>query len=172
MRQRLGLAAALLRRPRLLVLDEPTNGLDPQGIREVRDLLLALNEGGTTVFLSSHLLAEVEQLCTRVGVVDRGRLVVQSSLAALTAASGLTLVDTPDAHRALGLLDGRVERVDGLTLAVRADDPAALNAELVAAGVRVRSLRPETRTLEDAVLEVTGTGSDRVAGPGGDRVAP
>jgi ABC-type multidrug transport system ATPase subunit len=171
MRQRLGLAAALLRRPSLLVLDEPTNGLDPQGIREVRDLLLALNEGGTTVFLSSHLLAEVEQLCTRVGVVDRGRLVVQSSLAELTAASGLTLVDTPDAHTALGLLDGRVERVDGLTLAVRADDPAALNAELVAAGVRVRALRPETRTLEDAVLEVTGAGSDRVAGPSGDRVA-
>lgn len=66
MRQRLGLAAALLRRPRLLVLDEPTNGLDPQGIREVRDLLVRLNEEGTTVFCSSHLLGEVEQLCTRV----------------------------------------------------------------------------------------------------------
>ena len=67
MRQRLGLAGALLRRPELLVLDEPTNGLDPQGITEVRDLLLDLHRGGTTVFLSSHLLAEVEQLCTRVG---------------------------------------------------------------------------------------------------------
>ena len=73
MRQRLGLAAALLRKPRLLVLDEPTNGLDPQGIREVRDLLVALNEQGTTVFLSSHLLAEVEALCTRVGVFSKQR---------------------------------------------------------------------------------------------------
>ena len=80
MRQRLGLAAALLRRPRLLILDEPTNGLDPQGIHEIRDLLIELNRAGTTVFLSSHLLSEVEQLCTRVGVVDRGRLVLEEDL--------------------------------------------------------------------------------------------
>ena len=83
MRQRLGLAAALLRRPRLLILDEPTNGLDPRGIREIRDLLVELNEAGTTVFLSSHLLSEVEQLATRVGVMDRGRLVLQEYLAEL-----------------------------------------------------------------------------------------
>ena len=80
MRQRLGLAAALLREPELLILDEPTNGLDPQGIREIRDLLLDLHRAGTTIFLSSHLLAEVEQLCTRVGVLDRGRLVLQDQL--------------------------------------------------------------------------------------------
>ena len=80
MRQRLGLAGALLRHPRLLILDEPTNGLDPQGIKEIRELLVELNAGGTTVFLSSHLLAEVEQLCTRVGVVDRGRLVLEEDL--------------------------------------------------------------------------------------------
>jgi ABC-2 type transport system ATP-binding protein len=80
MRQRLGLAHALLARPRLLVLDEPTNGLDPQGIREIRRLLLDLNATGTTIFLSSHLLAEVEQMATRVGVLDRGRLVVQEQL--------------------------------------------------------------------------------------------
>ena len=86
MRQRLGLAAALLRRPRLLVLDEPTNGLDPQGIHEIRELLLELNAGGTTVFVSSHLLTEVEQLCTRVGVLDRGRLVLQDELATLRGA--------------------------------------------------------------------------------------
>ena len=72
MRQRLGLAAALIRRPPLLILDEPTNGLDPQGITEIRRLLLELNAGGTTIFLSSHLLAEIEQMCTRVGVLDRG----------------------------------------------------------------------------------------------------
>src|SRR4051794_22470558 len=113
MRQRLGLAAALLRRPRLLILDEPTNGLDPQGIREVRDLLVELNRQGTTVFLSSHLLGEVEQLCTRVGVVDRGRLVVQDDLAALRALTGHTVVQTPDADAALALLDGRVATRDG-----------------------------------------------------------
>jgi putrescine transport system ATP-binding protein len=74
MRQRLGLAAALLHRPRLLILDEPTNGLDPRGIRDVRDMLTELNAEGVTVFVSSHLLTEIEQLCTRVGVMDAGRL--------------------------------------------------------------------------------------------------
>src|SRR6185369_12744306 len=81
MRQRLGLAAALLRSPALLILDEPTNGLDPRGIREIRDLLVELNEAGTTVFLSSHLLSEVEQLCTTGGVMDQGALVIQDELA-------------------------------------------------------------------------------------------
>ncbi len=162
MRQRLGLAAALLRRPRLLVLDEPTNGLDPQGIREIRDLLLRLHAGGTTIFLSSHLLAEVEQLCTRVGVLDRGRLVVQAPLAELRAPTGRTLVRTPDATAALALLDGRVEHRDGDTLLVRGADPAALNALLVGNGVRVRELGPERRSLEQAVLELTGPSTDRV----------
>src|SRR6476659_8451802 len=95
MRQRLALAGALLRRPELLVLDEPTNGLDPQGIAEIRALLLELNRGGTTVFLSSHLLAEVEQMATRVGVPDRGRLVLQEDLAVLTAPTGATVVTSP-----------------------------------------------------------------------------
>ena len=110
MRQRLGLAGALLRRPELLVLDEPTNGLDPQGIPEVRELLLELHRGGTTIFLSSHLLAEVEQLCTRVGVLDRGRLVLQDELATLTAPTGATVVHTPTPDRVRAVLDGRVPR--------------------------------------------------------------
>ncbi len=164
MRQRLGLAAALLRAPRLLILDEPTNGLDPQGIREVRDLLLELNRAGTTVFLSSHLLAEVEHLCTRVGVVDRGRLVLQEDLAVLRAPTGRIAVRTPDAGAALALLDGRVAHRAQDRLLVRGTDPAALNAELVTAGVRVAELGPERRTLEDVVLAVTTAGSDRVTG--------
>jgi ABC-type multidrug transport system ATPase subunit len=155
MRQRLGLAAALLRTPRLLVLDEPTNGLDPQGIREVRDLLLALNAAGTTIFLSSHLLAEVEQLCTRVGVLDRGRLVVQDELATLSAPTGRTIVATPDPAAAVAVLDGRVELRDGERLVVRDPDPARVNALLVAAGVRVRELAPERYGLEEIVLRVT-----------------
>ena len=155
MRQRLGLAAALLRAPRLLVLDEPTNGLDPQGIREMRDLLLGLNHEGTTIFLSSHLLAEVEQMCTRVGVLDRGRLVVQEQLASLRAPTGRTVVVTPDGDRALGLLDGRVELREGERLVVRGSDPAELNRLLVDGGVRVRELAPERRGLEQVVLEAT-----------------
>jgi ABC-type multidrug transport system ATPase subunit len=163
MRQRLGLAAALMRRPRLLVLDEPTNGLDPQGIREIRNLLLELNRDGTTVFLSSHLLAEVEQLCDRVGVLDRGRLVVQERLDALRGPTGRLHVRTPDIDVARALLDGQVERVDAEELLVRHGDPAALNRLLVEGGVRVELLAPEHRSLEDVVLEATGAGADRVA---------
>jgi ABC-type multidrug transport system ATPase subunit len=160
MRQRLGLAAALLRAPRLLVLDEPTNGLDPQGIREIRELLLLLNAQGTTVFLSSHLLAEVEQMCTRVGVLDRGRLVVQEELSALQAPTGRIVVVTPDPQLARGLLDGRVEHQDGTRLLVRGADAAALNHDLVHAGVRVHELGPETRGLEQLVLEATSAPDD------------
>ena len=163
MQQRLGLAAALIRRPRLLILDEPTNGLDPQGIREIRDLLAGLNRKGTTVFLSSHLLAEVEQLCNRVGVLDRGRLVVQDRLDALRGPTGRLHVRTPDVAQARALLDGRIEQVDAHELLVRHDDPARLNRLLVQGGVRVELLAPERRTLEDVVLEATRAGSDRVA---------
>jgi len=162
MRQRLGLAAALLRTPRLLVLDEPTNGLDPQGILEIRQLLLELHQSGSTIFLSSHLLAEVEQLCTRVGVLDRGRLVIQDQLPALQTFTGTTSVRTPDGQRAVALLGRRVQRADGDQLIVQAADPAALNVELVTAGIRVVELVPQRRTLEQAVLAVTRPGSDRV----------
>jgi len=163
MRQRLGLAAALLRAPRLLVLDEPTNGLDPQGIREIRDLLAELNAGGTTVFLSSHQLSEVEQLCSRVGIVNRGRLVVQQDLDELRTPTGRVVLRTQDADRAAALLDGRVERRDGDRLVVAAADPAEVNAGLVAAGVRVLEIGPERRSLEELMLSVTGSGSDRIA---------
>jgi ABC-type multidrug transport system ATPase subunit len=163
MRQRLGLAAALLRSPRLLVLDEPTNGLDPQGIREIRDLLLRLNQAGTTIFLSSHLLAEVEQMCGRVGVLDRGRLVVQERLDVLQRPTGRLEVWTPDVARARSLLDGQVESYDDRQLMVRYADAAELNSLLVRHGVRVEMLAPERRTLEDVVLEATEAGSDRVA---------
>src|SRR5581483_3320737 len=114
---------------------------DPRGMREIRDLLGELNAAGTTVFLSSHLLFEVEQLCTRVGIVDRGRLVLQS----------------PDAARAAALLDGRVERRDADRLVVRHTDSAALNALLVGEGLRVAEIGPERRSLEQIVLDVTTT---------------
>jgi ABC-2 type transport system ATP-binding protein len=162
MRQRLGLAGALLRRPELLVLDEPTNGLDPQGISEVRELLLDLHRGGTTVFLSSHLLAEVEQLCSRVGVLDRGRLVLQEQLATLTAPTGSTVVRTADPDRVRATLDGRVTSMDGDRVVVLGADPAEVNARLVAAGIPVHELALERPTLEEVVLAAAGTSTDRV----------
>jgi ABC-type multidrug transport system ATPase subunit len=164
MRQRLGLASALIRRPRLLVLDEPTNGLDPQGIHEIRELLLRLNGEGTTIFLSSHLLAEVEHLCDRVGVLDRGRMVLQESLDDLRRPTGRLLVHTDDVDRARALLDGQVEEADARRIVVRYDDPAALNRLLVEGGVRVSELTPERHSLEEVVLRATRSGSDRVEG--------
>jgi ABC-type multidrug transport system ATPase subunit len=163
MRQRLGLAGALLRKPRLLILDEPTNGLDPRGIREIRELLASLNDEGTTVFLSSHLLGEIDALCTRVGVMDRGRLVVQDSLSSLRAPTGHVVLTTPTPAQVVSLLDGRVSDISGERLVVRHDDPGALNAQLVEAGIAVTSLAVERRTLEDVVLEATTTSSDRVS---------
>jgi ABC-2 type transport system ATP-binding protein len=165
MRQRLGLAAALVRRPQLLILDEPTNGLDPRGIRDIRDLLVGLNADGVTVFLSSHLLPEVSALCTRIGVLDSGRLVLQDQLASLEEPTGRVLVSTDDPERAVATLDGLVEHRDGADLVVRSPDPAELNARLVGAGVPVRSLVVQRRSLEEIVLDVTGAGSDQFGVP-------
>jgi len=161
MRQRLGLAAALVRRPRLLILDEPTNGLDPRGIRDIRDLLTGLNADGVTIFLSSHLLGEVSALCTRVGVLDSGKLVLQDELTALEQPTGRVLVSTSNPQRAVESLNGLVEGRNGTDLVVRSADAAELNARLVAAGVPVRSLVTQRRSLEEIVLEVTGAGSDQ-----------
>jgi ABC-type multidrug transport system ATPase subunit len=163
MRQRLGLAAALLRAPRLLVLDEPTNGLDPRGMREVRDLLAGLVRGGaTTVFLSSHLLAEVEQVCTRAAIVHQGRLVAQDRVEALLAPTGRVTVITPDLPKAAELattlrgvrLGGR--HPDRLTVQLDGTAPEELNRQLVAGGVRVRELLVERPSLEDVFLKLTG----------------
>jgi ABC-type multidrug transport system ATPase subunit len=162
MRQRLGLAAALLRTPRLLVLDEPTNGLDPHGMREVRDLLVELVRGGTTVFLSSHLLAEVELVCTRAAIVDRGRLVAQDRVDALLGPTGRVLVTTPDVGAAAdlaaalpGVRPGE-RRPDRLAVHLDGTSPETLNRRLVDGGVRVRELVMERPTLEDVFLRLTG----------------
>ncbi|MDV8079465.1 ABC transporter ATP-binding protein [Rhodococcus sp. IEGM 1370] len=170
MRQRLGLAAALMRTPELLILDEPTNGLDPQGILEIRELLLGLHSQGTTVFLSSHLLAEVEQLCDRVGVLDRGRLVLQDQLSSMQRSTGRVSVRTADPAHAVSLLSGVegatvLERV-GQQLIVEHPDPAELNRLLVEGGVRVSELSEQRMSLEQSVLAVTGASSDRVDAPG------
>ncbi|WP_044368759.1 ABC transporter ATP-binding protein [Streptomyces natalensis] len=187
MKQRLGLAAALLQPRELLVLDEPTNGLDPQGMREIRALVRELAADGTTVFLSSHLLDEIEQVCTHAAVMARGRLVVQGTVADLSAtvlgSSGggrlaVTTPDTADAARVLkehGVTDLDVtgERVTGnLPVPASAAPPAAdgpaldladLNAALVRAGVRVRGFGAARASLEDVFVQLTGEGFD-VAG--------
>ncbi|MFJ9802355.1 ABC transporter ATP-binding protein [Streptomyces wuyuanensis] len=170
MKQRLGLAAALLQPRSLLVLDEPTNGLDPQGMREIRALIRELAADGTTVFLSSHLLDEIEQVCTHAAVMSRGTLIAQGSVAELAAHTrgrlSVTGPDPADAARVLkelGVTDLAVagDRVTG-------DPPAGaeladISASLVRAGVRVRAFGRERASLEDAFVALTGEGFD-VAG--------
>ncbi|MEV0780362.1 ABC transporter ATP-binding protein [Streptomyces sp. NPDC050428] len=175
MKQRLALAAALLQPRSLLVLDEPTNGLDPQGMREIRALVRELAGEGTTVFLSSHLLDEIEQVCTHAAVMARGRLLTQGTVAELAAGTrGRLAVTTPDPGDAarvlkgLGVTDVTVagDRVTGeLPVSDEGEpaDPAELNAALVRAGVRVRAFGVERASLEDAFVALTGEGFD-VAG--------
>ncbi|WP_434096475.1 ATP-binding cassette domain-containing protein [Streptomyces mobaraensis] len=173
MKQRLGLAAALLQPRELLVLDEPTNGLDPQGMREIRALVRGLAAGGTTVFLSSHLLDEIEQVCSHAAVMARGRLLTQGTVADLASSTrgrlAVTTPDTADAVRVLkehGVNDLAVadDRVTGeLPTGTPPPDLADLNAALVRADVRVRSFGTERVSLEDAFVALTGEGFD-VAG--------
>jgi ABC-2 type transport system ATP-binding protein len=173
MRQRLCLAGALLRPRSLLVLDEPTNGLDPQGTREIRQLVRGLAADGTTVFLSSHLLAEIEQVCTHAAVMAHGRLVAQDTVEALRAAvRGRLVVRTPDTSLAaetlsgLGVPDVRVDgdRVHGEAASADAGAgsvrPDRACAALVNAGVRVFALDVERPSLEEAFVALTGEGFD------------
>jgi ABC-2 type transport system ATP-binding protein len=164
MRQRLGLGLALLGDPELLVLDEPTNGLDPSGMREMRVLLRRLADGGTTIFVSSHLLSEVEAMCDRVGVMAQGRLVAQGPPSSLRGATDRVRVEVDDTAAARTV----AARTTGVTVAEGPDrgagalrvtfadgvGAAELNAALVGAGVRVHVLAPERDTLEDVFLHL------------------
>jgi len=165
MRQRLGLAVAMLGEPEILVLDEPTNGLDPSGMREIRRLLKRLADGGTTVFISSHLLAEVEVMCDRVGVLSRGRLVAEGPPSVLRGAAVRVRLDVDDVARARGVLSA----IPGVELSQESDrllrirllgdvTAARVNAALVSAGVAVSALVPERESLEDVFLELVGDG--------------
>jgi ABC-2 type transport system ATP-binding protein len=166
MRQRLGLAAALLRPRDLLVLDEPTNGLDPQGTREVRALLLDLAVSGATVLLSTHLLSEVEQICTHVGVMHRGRLVAQDALPALRARSAAVVaVRSGDPAAAARVLDrlglaAVALDADAVTATLGSAAPEDVVVALVQAGVPVRGFEVRSADLEEMFVELTGEGFD------------
>jgi ABC-2 type transport system ATP-binding protein len=153
MKQRLGVAAALLKDPELLILDEPTNGLDPAGMAEMRDFIRSLAAGGRTVLLSSHLMGEIEQVSDRVGVIRAGELVAEGTVDELRGQAGLRVRAEPldAAARVLGGLDG-IELVDGAI-----DERAAqVNRMLVEAGIAVSELGRRQASLEDVFLELTG----------------
>jgi len=166
MRQRLGIAASLLRQPQLLLLDEPTNGLDPQGTREVRHLVADLASDGTTVFVSSHLLSEVEQMCSHVGVMRTGNLVWQGSMAELAGQQKVRVtVETADSAAAKGVLAdlglAEIAEDTGCASAVLGDrPPEQVVAALVAAGVGVRGFTVARPNLEDIFVQLTGEGFD------------
>jgi ABC-type multidrug transport system ATPase subunit len=160
MKQRLGIAAALMKDPELLILDEPTNGMDPAGMAEMRTFIRGLGRGNRTVLLSSHLMAEVEQTCDRVGVISRGRLVGEGTVDELRGRESLWVRAEPldAAERVLRAVRGigEVARSDG-GLRVTADATAApaVARALIEAGVALGELRPERASLEKVFLELT-----------------
>ncbi len=163
MRQRLGIAAAMLGRPPLLILDEPTNGLDPAGIKEIRELLGDLAADGSTVFLSSHLLAEVEQVCDRVAVIVRGRLVDEGPPASLGAIRRQVRVGVHQADAAAAawvLARWPLRQADG-QFVVEHDSGSDVNGALVAGGVIAESVTVERPRLEDRFLEITNLETTR-----------
>jgi ABC-type multidrug transport system ATPase subunit len=163
MKQRLGVAAALLKEPELLILDEPTNGLDPQGMADMRNLIIQLGQGDRTVLISSHLLNEVELMCTRVGVIQKGKMVAEGTIDELRGAAQLTVRVDP-VERARAILEtelgaGNVTAHEDGTLSLKVDlaRTADINRTLVQAGLAVTELRAVTQSLEEVFMELTGT---------------
>jgi ABC-2 type transport system ATP-binding protein len=160
MKQRLGVASALLGDPELIVLDEPTNGLDPAGMADMRALVVSLARGGQTVLLSSHLLTEVQEICDRVGVINGGRLLREARVDELRGEATLRVRATPEdaaiavAMRVAG--ENAVSRTPlGLELELTAEAAPALVRDLVAAGVDVHEVSPTERSLEEVFFEMT-----------------
>jgi ABC-2 type transport system ATP-binding protein len=166
MRQRLGVGRALLADPELLILDEPTNGLDPAGIHEFREMVRGFVDEGRTVLLSSHLLDEVEKICDHVAIVDHGRVVIQGSIAELNAGGKRAVrIETSDDSQALarlvgGAVAGAERNAGGIRIALRPGSEtdaaaAAINRTLVESGIDVHRLEPEAASLEQRFLEIT-----------------
>ena len=172
MKQRLGIAAALLPEPELVILDEPTNGLDPAGIREIRELLRALTERGITVFVSSHLLAEIEAICQHLVMIDKGRLVFQGGIEGLLAAQRSDLIATPEhagdvsALVALCQEAGKHATAEGESVRVQgaSEWAAELNRSAMAAGITLKRLEATRASLEEAFFSATGSLGGQPAG--------
>jgi ABC-2 type transport system ATP-binding protein len=169
MKQRLGVAAALLRDPRLLILDEPATGLDPAGMRDVRRLVGELASHGITILYSSHLLGEVEEICNRVAIVDHGRIVFEGRLEDLRRSAGVTFrLEASDPARAAvvaasarGIHDFQVENGRLRFSADGSEAVDALTIELGRAGIGLHSLVPERASLEALFFRLTGTGAEQ-----------
>jgi ABC-2 type transport system ATP-binding protein len=166
MKQRLGVAAALLKDPDLVILDEPTNGLDPAGMRDMRQLIRELGSDGRTVLLSSHLLGEVQQICDRVGIISEGRMVAEHDVEELRGQQELVIRAKPmNAARTVlhGVVDPDAVHLydDTLRVKVEAERAAEVNRALVEAGIAVSELRITERALEDVFFELTSRGEAR-----------
>jgi ABC-2 type transport system ATP-binding protein len=154
MKQRLAIAATLLKQPDLLILDEPTNGLDPAGIREIRETIRGLGETGVTVLLSSHILAEVQQVCTSATIIGQGRLLATGRVDELVGASTAYRVGAPDPDAAArALREAGFPVSDGLV--IETDRPADVTRALAGAGIWLTELAPVRRDLESVFLELT-----------------
>lgn len=165
MRQRLGIAAALLKQPQILILDEPSNGLDPAGMREVRQLLRSLGDHGVTVLLSSHLLGEVQQICDTVTIINRGRVVTAGPVDDVlrSQSTGALAVGIQDAARAVDVLAaaGFAARIDeGMVLVDRVDDGALVVRALASSDLYPSWLMPQQVDLEQAFLAITADGEE------------
>jgi ABC-2 type transport system ATP-binding protein len=166
MKQRLGVAIALLQNPDLLVLDEPANGLDPAGIVEMRDLMHRLSAEGKTVFISSHLLPEVRQICTRVAIINLGKLVTESTIEELTSGRGEFAVTLERAREALAVVqaqawgkDARLDNNSGMLVTPAPGNRGRdLNLFLVQSGFAPDTITQATQDLEDVFLRLTGNG--------------
>ena len=162
MKQRLALAATMLNDPELIVLDEPANGLDPQGMKEVRDIIRLLADRGKTIFLSSHLLWEVERTCTHVSIVRRGRIVATGTVAEIVGGEVTAVVRAEDDDALLAALEAYPGATsvraaeEGLVVALDSDDLASLNRHLAGRGIHVSHLARRHRSLEDAFMDLTG----------------
>ena len=164
MKQRLALAATMLNDPELIVLDDPANGLDPKGMKEVRDIIRILAGRGKTIFLSSHLLWEVERMCTHVSIVRKGRVVATGTVAEIVGGEITAVVRAEDGDALRAALEAYPEAAsvragDGrLVVALASDDLAALNRYLAGQGIHVSHLARRHRSLEDAFMDLTGEG--------------
>ena len=162
MKQRLALAATMLNDPELVVLDEPANGLDPQGMREIREVIRILADRGKTIFLSSHLLWEVERTCTHVSIVRKGRIVATGAVEEVVGAGNAALLRAGDEEALAAALQGYPETASvrrsegGVVVTLKSDDLAALNRFLAGQGIHVSHLAPHRQSLEDVFMDLTG----------------